>query len=380
MLKIELATTEKEIEKVYQKWATLHRNQKTPSLHNHPDLYVSNAKKNKDLALIILKKGVDIQCIAPCYKHKSFFRLKLGLFNFLKFSHTQLTLFGSDLLFVPESDTKQCANDFFSFIKDTNLADALYIETVAENSELSRFLHSSNQWSISHADENNIIRQLILPPSHDEYLAQMKRKVRYNIKRTVKQFTTAFENKYSLIEYSHENSVEELLTKVDYLYSKSWQSSVKGYHKRNSESSIQERKQQAKNGWLRSFILEYDNTPIAFVIGTQYHGFFDYEETGYDPIHTDYSPGSVLTYLLIERLFKENKPNIIDFGYGENVYKKVFGNSNYTAYNIFSCPKSSKLNSLIQTQKLLNKTYSLIRNLLVKLNLDVRIRKLLKNK
>jgi len=380
MLKIELATTEKEIEKIYEKWSILHLNQNTPSLHNHPDLYISNAKKNKDLVLIIVKKGDCIQCIAPCYKYQTFFRLKLGLFSFFKFPHTQLTLFGSDLLFVPESNKKQCVNEFFSFIKDTSIADALYIETVAEDSDLSRFLHSKNQWSISHADENNIIRQLILPPSHDEYLAQMKRKVRYNIKRTVKQFAAAFENKYSLIEYSNENSVEELLGKVDYLYSKSWQSSVKGYHKRNTEHSIQERKEQARNGWLRSFILECNDTPIAFVIGTQFQGFFDYEETGYDPAHTRYSPGSVLTYLLIEQLFKENKPNIVYFGYGENVYKKVFGNYSYTAYNIFSCPKSSKLNYLIQTQKIFNKIYSLIRSLLVKLNLDVRIRKLLKKK
>jgi len=383
MYQVELITSKEKIEKAIEQLLSSIACHQATTLSNSPQQFLINLKKphnERPLCAVIVKKNNIIICIAPCFLTKSIFQLSLGLLKFFKFKHTQLKLFGSELLYADNCDENECVKMLFNFLQEKKIADSFYVETVAESSALATFLLGDNGWTNSHASENNIIRQLILPETHEEYLSAMKRKVRYNIKRTVKQFEDTYNENYKLIEYSSSNNVKDLLDKVDFLYSKSWQSNIKGSFKRNTSQAIENRQEQAQQGWLRCFILECSNKPIAFVLGTQHEGVYDYEETGYDPEFSSHSPGNVLTYKLIEKLFNHNPPKLVDFGYGENVYKKVFGNHSYTAFNILASHKTSKLHLLIQTQKVLNKAYSQIKSILTRLNIDAYVRKLLKRK
>lgn len=384
MYQIELIETVDGLTDITNEWLAILNSQKAPFLNTHPDIILNLLNKNsvneKKCIVFLVKKNNIIEAIAPCILFKSTFRFRLGLLKCGRFKQNQLTLIGSDLLYSPSSDKNKCVSAFMSHINQQKIMDIFSVDVVAEQSPLGLFLKNSTQWSISHAATNNIVRQLLLPNSHDDYLKAMKRKVRYNIKRNVKQFSEAFEGNIQLKVYEHENNVEELLEKVNVIFKKSWQSNVMGYYQRNSKAQIESKKHQARNNWLKSYILECNDIPVAFVIGSQLNGYYDYEETGYDPEYASFSPGSVMTYLLIDELFKENKPEILNFGYGENVYKKIFGNHSFTAFNIVSCPKSSKANLLLSIQNYLNKTYSLISHLLVKSKLDKHIRKIMKKK
>jgi hypothetical protein len=381
---IELIETVDGLTDITNEWLDIINTQKAPFLNTHPDIILNLLSKNsineKKCIVFVLKKNNIIEAIAPCILFKSTFRFRLGLLKFGRFKQNKLTLIGSDLLYSPSSDKNNCVSAFMSHINQQKIMDIFSVDVVAEQSPLGLFLKNSSHWSISHAATNNIVRQLLLPNSHDDYLKAMKRKVRYNIKRNVKQFSEAFEGNIELKVYEHENNVDELLEKVNIIFKKSWQSNVMGYYQRDSEAQIESKKLQARNNWLKSYVLECNNTPVAFVMGTQLNGYYDYEETGFDPEYASFSPGSVMTYLLIEELFKENKPEILNFGFGENVYKKIFGNHSFTAFNIVSCPKSSKANLLLSIQNYLNKTYSLISRLLVKSKLDKHIRKIMKKK
>jgi len=380
---IELTTKNEELLNLKDEWLNLINNQLGASLESHPDVFIEEhapGNKNNHKTVIIIKKDNIIHCIVPCIITKSTFQLRLGLFKFLKFRQSQIMLVGSNFLFHQHSRQASCIEAVFNYIKDERLADLFAVEVVSGESELGLFLKESENHTISHAAENNIARKLILPADHDTYLSSMKRKVRYNIKRTVKQFVEVFNNEITLKEYTQTEDVETLLNHVDVLFSKSWQGNTLGYHKRNSLKAIEHKKNIAKNGWLRCFILECNNKPIAFVIGSQFNGTFEYEETGYDPEYSSHSPGSVMTYMLIEQLFKQNIPTNINFGYGENVYKKVFGNHSYPAFNIVACHKSSKFNYLLKAQEQLNNLYSLISRLLKKYKIDSYIRKRLKKK
>src|SRR5207237_3609270 len=60
--------------------------------------------------------------------------------------------------------------------------------------------------------------------------------------------------------------------------------------------------------------------------GIQWEGTFVSEEIGYDPAYADFAPGTVLHFRVLEDLIARNTPAMADFGFGDNVYKQVFGN------------------------------------------------------
>jgi hypothetical protein len=381
---IELLKTVDELNSIRSGWLEMINNSSAHSLEAHPDITIESFTKNvmhsKKIIVLVVKKDSHIVAIAPFHLTESIFKFSLGLLKFGRFSQRKLTLIGNDLLYSTSGERENCVSALMNHLHKNNLMDTFSIETIAEDSPLCSFLKSNAQWSVSHAATNNIVRQLIMPESHDVYLSSMKRKVRYNIKRSVKQMHDAFDGNLELKEYRHENEVEELLLNVNKIFQKCWQSQVMGYYERGSLSQIENKKFQAKNSWLRCFVLECNNSPIAFVMGNQFNGYFEYDETGFDPAYSKHSPGTVMTYLLIESLFNENKPNLVNFGYGENVYKKIFGNHSYAAFNILACHNSSKFHYILKIQKSLNQTYSIISNGLTKLGIDKYIRKILKKK
>jgi CelD/BcsL family acetyltransferase involved in cellulose biosynthesis len=81
----------------------------------------------------------------------------------------------------------------------------------------------------------------------------------------------------------------------------------------------------AEMGALRSYVLEQNEQPIAFAICTQWNGGFLYDRVGFDPAFSEYSPGKVLLYRIIEDLLGRNTPRTFDFGEGDSEYKRIFG-------------------------------------------------------
>lgn len=82
----------------------------------------------------------------------------------------------------------------------------------------------------------------------------------------------------------------------------------------------------SEKGWLRSFLLMAGNEPAAFVLGYQGFGTFIYEKIGFDRAFARYSPGTILLYRLLARLYESDTPRYVDFGVGEADYKAHLGN------------------------------------------------------
>ena len=81
----------------------------------------------------------------------------------------------------------------------------------------------------------------------------------------------------------------------------------------------------AGQGWVRSYVLFADAEPVACVQGYQYTGTFYDEAPAYDVGWKQYSPGLVLDYLMLQDLFVNDPPRVVDFGFGYNQYKEMLG-------------------------------------------------------
>src|SRR5262249_35693921 len=82
----------------------------------------------------------------------------------------------------------------------------------------------------------------------------------------------------------------------------------------------------ASQGAMRSYILEHEGCPLAFMLASQWKKRFVPEEIGYDPSYAAFAPGTVLYYRLLEDLIAHDTPELLDLGFGDNEYKRVFGN------------------------------------------------------
>lgn len=103
----------------------------------------------------------------------------------------------------------------------------------------------------------------------------------------------------------------------------------------------------ASRGLLRSYLLRCNGKSIAYVFGYQYERVYHYVEIGYDPAVAEWSPGSVLLYLLVKDLIEGGGIGTLYFGFGESFYKKCFGNSTFPSTTVWLLRKtlSNRLHS-----------------------------------
>jgi CelD/BcsL family acetyltransferase involved in cellulose biosynthesis len=92
--------------------------------------------------------------------------------------------------------------------------------------------------------------------------------------------------------------------------------------------------QAAEKGWLRAYILYINEKPAAFWILTRYKKKCLSNFLGFDAQYAKYSPGMVLFARLMEDLCRETDLEKIDFGSGDAVYKKRFGDNGWLEADI----------------------------------------------
>ncbi len=177
-------------------------------------------------------------------------------------------------------------------------------------------------------EKHLLFRELATPAPHrwirfpdrpEEYWSQFSKKTRYNFRYRAKHL----EHTVRRIEAPEE--IEEFVKLIDGLISRTWQ-----HHRLGLKIDIGQKlelwREIAKLGAFRSYLLMQGDRAIAFAMGVQWKGRFTYEDTGYDQEFAAKSPGQVLLYRVIEDLIAQDTPRLLDFGYGENEYKRIYSN------------------------------------------------------
>jgi hypothetical protein len=156
------------------------------------------------------------------------------------------------------------------------------------------------------------------PEPAEDYWKKFSSKTRYNLRSSAKKLlhtVTCYKEDPSLfLEKAHRVSVE------------SWQSKKLGLRIKNNPAERRYWERVASLGALRGYILEQGEQPLAFILGVQWGGCFVLEEIGYNSAHAKSSPGNVLHFRMLEDLISCDTPAVLDFGYGDNEYKRLFGN------------------------------------------------------
>jgi hypothetical protein len=91
---------------------------------------------------------------------------------------------------------------------------------------------------------------------------------------------------------------------------------------------------EAEKGWLRMYVLYVQSRPVAYWWGAVHGGIFYSEALGFDRALQRHSPGIYLINKAIEN-FCGNGVQTLDFGAGDYLYKRQFGDQCFQETQVF---------------------------------------------
>ncbi len=96
-----------------------------------------------------------------------------------------------------------------------------------------------------------------------------------------------------------------------------------------------EMRSAAARGKVRGYILFVGGAPAAYLYCPIQDRAIIYEHIGYDPAFRDLSPGTVLQYLVLERLFREQELAVFDLTEGEGLHKERYATGSVECAHVY---------------------------------------------
>lgn len=385
---IQVLSSTQEINTVIPEWETFLAN--TANRHTiwqNPAVIQSQLKEadNEKPKIVFLRKKNQLECIAPCIIKKRQLKLKFSIFNFPGPHLRILKILDSDFIFSNTANAEACVIAIFRLLQTESYDfDLIQFENLAENSKIWSVLKTQKS-----AKDNKLKLvitspkveknwELILADSFDAWLKSLRKKTRHEIKRREKKITEKFSEKVEFREVTDPEDIDNYFLDVNVIKPKTWQAKTFG-DTEVSKKDIQFYQNIARNGWFRSYLMLINDQPIAYQTGLQYNNIFETSGRGYDPVFSKYGIGSILTALWIKDLHEKNKPSLINFGFGENEYKRMLC-SNFTNANEAYIPILLRAKIVIYLQFVMSQLENIISRLIIKFKIDKSVRKLLKRK
>jgi hypothetical protein len=171
----------------------------------------------------------------------------------------------------------------------------------------------------------------------EEYLARFSAKSRSTLKRKVRKLARA-SGEDEQINWSEYKTPDEL--KIFYPLARGI--SRKTYQERLLKAGLPDTSRfyqtlmcLAAADSVRGYLLFMQDKPLAYMYCPISDGVLSYDYQGYDPDYADWSPGTVLQWLVLQHLFREGNYRLFDFTEGEGPHKAFFASGNRLCANIY---------------------------------------------
>lgn len=157
-----------------------------------------------------------------------------------------------------------------------------------------------------------------------DYLATLSSKTRSTLKRKVKKFAEANDGVLDCRVYATAEQVPEFHRLARAVAEETYQEKLFDGAIPAGDKFRNQMLKLASEGRVRGFLLFLHGEPVSYLYLPADAGVLEYSYLGYRPALSDLSPGTVLLYLALERLFSEQCFHKFDFSYGRNQTKEVF--------------------------------------------------------
>jgi CelD/BcsL family acetyltransferase involved in cellulose biosynthesis len=157
--------------------------------------------------------------------------------------------------------------------------------------------------------------------STESYLESLSSNMRYNLRRRSRQVFQQLGAEMRRCERLEE--IGSFLDAIFELHARRWKArggsdgfsgtEIRAFHQTAAERLF-------ARGWLRLYMLEIDNLPVAGIYGIEYANTFSFYQSGFDPACDRYSVGMVLMFETIKEAINR-KMVLYDFLHGTEEYK-----------------------------------------------------------
>ena len=175
-----------------------------------------------------------------------------------------------------------------------------------------------------------------LDGTFENYLLKFSSSSRSTLKRKVRRFTEAAGGKLQWREYSTPAEMVEFHTAARQISRTTYQELLLGAGLPDEPDFVTSMIRLADRKAVRAYVLFLDNCPAAYMFCPALNQtILLYPYLGYDPHFRDLSPGTVLQYLVLERLFEDGQFSLFDFTEGQGPQKISFATGSRACADIY---------------------------------------------
>jgi hypothetical protein len=317
---------------IQETWkALLEKSDNITKLYQSPQWFyhLFETEDNPNLLLGVLRNELgNSEGIVPIKISLNYLKFDIKAYSLFKIPLRTAFILGSLPLLAQEESFYDCL--FFALWQSLQSCDCIYMDSVPLKSFLWQYLENSkvirDYYIIYVPDGSRPHHSLLIPANFNEYLSNFDRKNRAELKRRLRIFQNNSNGTFNLLRIESEDQIKAFLKSAVTVSRNSWQQKRLGVRIDNSHQVQEKLSDLAGRGLLRSYLLMSGKNPCAFRLGYQFNDIYLSAETGYDQTYSSFSPGKVLTLLMIEDFTIYNKPRLLDFGIGHANWKKELSN------------------------------------------------------
>lgn len=299
------------------------------TIHCDPDWLQEQFKSQKgNVHIYCCEKDGKIVGVVPFLYGKQPLLCQLGDLTVAKFPLRVLKLQG----YTPNLPPQESAHDALFDAVLRSQFDAIFMNYVKADSFLWNYLQTSPliQKSFRFYSKRGLEPHLLihLNGTFESYMQRFSAKTRNTFVRKIKRLRNRGD--MQVIRVTEESQVDSYLAAATEISRKTWQFKRLRWGIGASDPDVVRGRLNflARRGWLRAYYLKCGDAACSFIGGWQYGSRFYHAGLGFDPAWSSYSAGTVLQLLVLEDLFKENTPELYDFGTSAE-YKKRFSTESY---------------------------------------------------
>jgi Acetyltransferase (GNAT) domain len=190
--------------------------------------------------------------------------------------------------------------------------------------------------------------------SFADYLQKFSSKSRGNRRREVRRFEEFSGGNIAWREFRSPQEMVEFHQLARQISRFTYQDRLLKAGLPDNEEFIERMMQLARNDAARGYVLFHGPKPVSFIYCSANAENLVYRYIGYDPEYQTWSPGTVLLYLVLERLFQEARFRMFDFTEGEGPQKELFANRSAWCADILYCRRTPRVLALISAHSALD--------------------------
>jgi CelD/BcsL family acetyltransferase involved in cellulose biosynthesis len=331
--------------------------------------------------IVLVRQNGALHCVAPFVIQKSRYPLQLSVFELTSFATRVLSLVGSNLVYANDANPMECCSLVFGALPGAEF-DLGLLRDVSVGSPLwaycARTSNGTSRMSFRRPERiTDMAFRLELGGSFQEYLSQLGRKTRETLKRRTKRLQA--DHSAKLVKITSAEEISAFLDNVNTVFGDSWQARTFGAVQRNTAAEKCRLEYIAGRGWLRSYLLTSDLGPLAFQYGYRYGDAYYACDFAYSLQCSELGPGAVLMYLMLEDLYREERPRVVDLGVGKSPQKWTFRATPHEVGN-YLLLRRNRWRHVASVQRVLSEIEGLVRTVLTRIRLDRPVRRFLKHK